>query len=483
MVYVGTNILTGGIQKKMNITLINCSTGNYEIAINKKIQLRATFPPLGLLYLGKILEMNNYSVEIIDGNAEQITENKIKKIAGKSDVVGLTIYSQPQDKKFALDIARNLQEINPKIKLIIGGPHVSLLTEESLKEFNADIAVRGPGEPVIASIIESIKLKKPIKSLPGVCYKKDNNIIHNVKENKIENLDELPFPARHLTDKYTYGYIMNTKFGKGNVTSILTSRGCPHRCRFCGLKAHTPNYQQRSVKSITKEIDEIVSQGYTTLAFSDDNFLADKKRIEKIMDHIIEKNYALELWMEARADSGDKKLYEKMKKAGVEIIFFGIESGNQDVLDYYNKKLTLPQVVETIELSHEMGFLTMGRFILGAPMETEKHIQKTIKFAVSLPLDLVSFFALRYVYGSDIWYEAEKDGKIDYKKDGHFLYTDSSKNLGNFTTREIIDFTIKGYNRFYYNPFLWLRFCNRFFKKMDPRWVIIGFKFLLKNLN
>ena len=171
-----------------------------------------------------------------------------------------------------------------------------------------------------------------------------------------------------------------------------------------------------------------------------------------------------------------------MKKAGVEIIHFGIESGNQDVLDYYNKKLALKEIIKTVELSHKMGFLTIGSFILGAPIETEKHIQNTIKFSLSIPLDLVLFFALRYVYGSDIWHEAEKDGKINYKKDGHFLYTDSAKNLGNFTTKEIREYTIKAYNRFYYNPLLWFKFFYRTLKKRDPRWVFIGFKFLLKNL-
>lgn len=466
----------------MNITFINCSIGNYEITINKKIEVKASFPPLGLLYLGKILEMHNYNVEIIDGNAEQIYGNKLRDIAEKSDVVGLTVYSQPQDKKFAFDIARKVKEINPKIKLIIGGPHVSLLPEESLIEFPADIAVQGPGEPVILSLIESIKEKKPIPELPGIYYKKDNKIISNLQENKIDNIDKLPFPARHLSDKYTYGHIMNTKFGKGKVTSILTSRGCPHRCRFCGLKAHTPYHQLRSVENILKEIDEIVLEGYSTIAFSDDNFLADKKRVEKIMDYIIEKKYNLELWInDARADSGDIKLYNKMKKAGVQIIHFGIESGNQDVLDYYNKKLIIPEVVKTIKLSHKMGFLTMGSFILGAPIETKKHIQKTIKFALSLPLDVISFFVLRYVYGSDLWYEAEKDGKINYNKDGHFVYADSSKNLGNFSKKEIIDFTKQGYFRFYYNPLLWFRFCYRSLKKTDPRLIFIGCKFLLKN--
>ena len=468
----------------MNITFINCSTGFYEIAIKKKIDIGASFPPLGLLYLGKILEMKNYHVEIFDGNAEQLDDKKIKKIAERSEIVGLTIYSQPKDKEYALSISRKLQEYNPKIKLIIGGPHVSLLTEESLKEFNADIAVKGSGEPVIASLVNSIKLNKPIEKLPGVCYKKDNRIIFNLKENKIQNLDDLPFPARHLTDKYTYGYIMNTKLGKGKATSILTSRGCPHRCRFCGLKAHIPYFQKRSVNNIIKEIDEIVSQGYNTIIFTDDNFLADRKRIEKIMDHIIENHPGLTLWInEARADSGDKFLYEKMKKAGVKIIHFGIESGNQDVLDYYNKKLTISRIKDTIKLSHKMGFLTIGSFILGAPIETEKHFQKTIKFAASLPLDLASFFALRYVYSSDIWKEAEKEGKINYKKDGHFIYADSSKNLGNFSTDEIIDYTRKGYNRFYYNPLLWFRILYRSISKREPWLLYVGFKFLFKNIS
>jgi anaerobic magnesium-protoporphyrin IX monomethyl ester cyclase len=468
----------------MNIALINCSTGNYEIAIKKKIVLGGLFPPLGLLYLGKILEINNHNVEVFDGNAEQISEDKIKKIAEKNDVVGLTVYSQPKDKEFALKISKIIRESNPKIKLIIGGPHVSLLTERAFKEFNADIAVRGPGETVIASLMDSIEMKKPIENLPGVCYKNNNKIIHNLTENKIENLDDLPFPARHLTDKYSYGYIMNTKYGKGKVASILTSRGCPHRCSFCGLKAHIPHYQKISVENITKEIDEIVSQGYKTIIFSDDNFLEDRVRIEKIMDHIIENHPNLSIWIdEARADSGDKTLYEKMKKAGVEIIHFGIESGNQEVLNYYNKKLKIENVKKTIKLSNKMGFLSIGSFILGAPIEKEKHLDQTLKYALSLPLDLVSFLVLRYVYGSDIWYEAEKAGKINYEKDGHFIYADSSKNLGNFTTEELINFTERAYKRFYYNPSLWFRVFFKSIRNMNPKLLFVGLKFLFKNAN
>jgi anaerobic magnesium-protoporphyrin IX monomethyl ester cyclase len=468
----------------MNITLINCAIGSYEIAVNKKMEFKPSFPPLGLLYLGKILELNNYFVEIIDGAAEPINDKRIDEIAGKNDVVGLTVYSQPQDKQFALDVAKKIKERNPKIKIIIGGPHVSLLTEESLREFNADVAVRGPGEIVITSILESIQLNKTMKNLPGVCYKENNKIVHNVGENKIEDLDQLPFPARHLTEKYTYGHIMNIKFGKGKVTSMLTSRGCPFRCRFCGIKAHIPYYQKRSVKNVIQEIDEIVAQGYETLAFSDDNLLADKKRIMKIMEHIITKHYKLDLWInEARADSGDEELYAQLKKAGVKIINYGIESGNQDVLDYYHKQLLIPDVVKTIGLSHKMGFLTTAMFILGAPIETEKHMKRTIKFAASLPLDMASFLALRYVCGSDIWSEAEKEGKISYSKDGHFLYADSSKKLGNFKTKEIIKYTIKGYYRFFYNPILWFRYLKRFLQEKDPRWLMIGFKFLIQNLN
>ena len=122
-----------------------------------------------------------------------------------------------------------------------------------------------------------------------------------------------------------------------------------------------------------------------------------------------------------------------MRKAGVKYIMFGIESGNQDVLDFYNKRITLQQIRKAVDLSKKMGFIVAGNFILGAPIEKKQHISKTIKFACSLPLDIVLFYPLNYQYGSYLWFEAVKSGKIR-KEDGFSIVADSRKGLGNFTS-------------------------------------------------
>jgi len=131
------------------------------------------------------------------------------------------------------------------------------------------------------------------------------------------------------------------------------------------------------------------------------------------MDGLIELDSDIELIIDgARIDSADRDLYKKMKKANVKFIGYGIESGNQDVLDFYNKKITLEQIRKAINLCNEMNFITRATFILGAPFETKQHFEKTIKFACSLPLDIAIFRPLNYCPGAELWDEAVKQGKI-----------------------------------------------------------------------
>ena len=269
----------------------------------------------------------------------------------------------------------------------------------------------------------------------------------------INNLDFLPYPARHLVEKYDYG---DFPFGfqlKKMVTSIITSRGCPFHCRFCTRYANVIDgwgFRQRSTQNILQEIAEI-DEKYHSINIVDDTFLADKKRAHKIFDGLIKMEKDFELVIHgARVDSADKELYKKMKKAGVKYIYFGLESGNQDVLDFYNKKITLSQIKQAVNLSRKMNFVTIGNFLFGAPMETEEHIENTIKFACSLPLDIVGFGPLIYILGSDLWNEAVESNKIS--KDMDVVFADSSKGLGNFTKKELIEYTIIAFHRFYYRP-------------------------------
>ena len=233
---------------------------------------------------------------------------------------------------------------------------------------------------------------------------------------------------------------------------MITSRGCPFKCRFCTRHVFSyKTYRQRSAQNVIDEIQEI-SEKYRSLMMVDDNFLTDKKRVNQIFDSIIKMDLDLDIIIPStRVDAADRELYKKMKKAGVIFLGFGIESGNQDILDYYRKRTTLPQIKKAINLSQEMNFITLAYFILGAPIETKEQINKTIEFACSLPIDISLFHPLYYMYGSDLWNEAIDDGKIT-KDDGYFIKASAENRLGHFNSAELEEFCKQAFRRFYFRP-------------------------------
>jgi radical SAM superfamily enzyme YgiQ (UPF0313 family) len=227
---------------------------------------------------------------------------------------------------------------------------------------------------------------------------------------------------------------------------------------------------------VVKEIQELDNK-YRSVWVDDDCFLADTKRAHKIFDKLIKISTNVELLIEgARVDSADHELYKKMKKAGVTFISYGIESGNQDVLNFYNKKFTLKQIREAVSLAREMGFFTSASFILGAPIETKQHIEKTIEFACSLPLDIASFGPLGYIRGSQLWGEAVENGKIS--SDTFMVLADSRKGLGNLTEEELVAYIIQAYKTFYFRPTYLLSQIFRSMLRNDYSLLFNGWKFL-----
>lgn len=225
-------------------------------------------------------------------------------------------------------------------------------------------------------------------------------------------------------------------------------------------------YRMRSVRSILEELKKLQNNGYKYVAFVDDSLLSNKKQIEELFDGIIKEKLDMNFIITAaRVDSADEKLFKKMKKAGVTHIQYGLESGNQDVLDFYNKNTTLDKIKYAVNLSHKIGFFNMGSFILGAPFETKKHFERTINFAKTLPLDSVSFVALKYMAGSELWCKAVEDGKI--AKDDYLIQADSEKDLGLLTQKEIIEYCIKARGDFYMRPQFMLRLFIKSIKNDD----------------
>ena len=335
------------------------------------------------------------------------------------------------------------------------------------------------GEHVIVEISEVLEGKKPLDDVPGICFKNDKNKIQKASPAIIiDDLDGLSFPARHLVKKYRYGQIVIPNLKTEQFTSIITSRGCPHKCRYCtrhflGMK----RYRLRSIENVIRELKEIYNQGYKYVVIADDSFLSHPKRAYQIMDRIIQENLHFNIFLQGtRVDTADEALYLKMKEAGVKSIGFGLESGNQDVLDFYNKGITIDQIQKAVYLSRKMGFFTLGSFILGAPFETKEHFERTIRFAYSLPLDAVTFLTLEYRAGSDIWKEAVNQGKI--RSDEYTVKSDVNRGLS-FFTKEELDSTVKKAQRnFYLRPSY---LCDEFIQaviKKDFTFIKAGINFI-----
>ena len=422
-------------------------------------------PPLGLLYIAKILEKEGDKVTILDFAAENFDEKKLKNVVKKADVVGITILTTLLPN--SIKIIKIIKKIKPQIKVIIGGPHCTLVPKKALEETKADICVQGDGEKVISRIKKAIRGEIDFSEIPGIYYKENNKIRKGRPLELIQDLDTILFPTRNVVKKYNYGKEYNPNIKKGEFTSIITSRGCPFKCRFCSRNSVSmKTYRTRSAKNVTEELKEVFKEGYKYVAFVDDSFLCNKKQAHEIFDIIIKEKLDMKfIIFGVRVDAAEEKLFQKMKKAGVTHIYFGLESGDEDVLEFYNKKTTLDKIRYAVNLSHRIGFFNVGSFILGAPIETKKHYEKTIKFAKSLPLDSVSFLPLKYVVGSELWEEAVKQGKI-YERE-YLTYADSNKKLSLYTHEEIVEYCTRANRDYYLRPTFILRLLIKSLKNDD----------------
>lgn len=460
----------------MKILLINATSGMFFVTSKHKTSSTGSSatPPLGLLYIAASLEKNGHSIELIDYYSEKNPEKKINQSCISADAVGLNVYTTNYKK--IVNIVNKIKIIDSDIPIIIGGPHCTFHPNKALSDIpNADISVEGEGEFVINDIINSLNGTKKLCDLPGVFYRVNGEIKNGKPLSIIKDLDSITLPSRHLVEKYTYGQVGGIDIMKQKFTTIMTSRGCPHRCRFCNRDVPTmKTYRERSVENVMKELEEI-NDKYKSVMFVDDNFTGNKRRINKIMDLIIQNKLDLDISITgARVDSANRDLFKKMKKAGVKSLFFGIESGNQDVLNFYNKGITINQINKAVNLSYEMNFFTVGNFILGAPIETRDHIEKTIDFSCSLPLDVAVFTPLFYEIGSELWKNAYDQGLIN-DNDEYIIMADKRRGLSKFTHDELVDFSIEASKRYYRRPSYFLRELIQIIKRRDFHLLKIGF--------
>lgn len=426
-------------------------------------------PPLGLLYVATMLQNEGDSVTILDFSAEPFDEQKLMTAVHQSDVIGMSVLSPSLNEVKTL--IHMIRQYEPDIPILIGGPHCTLLPEKALDETQATVCIQGDSEMILTDLKKALNNEKDYSEIPGIFYRTNHGIKQGAASQIIKELDIIPFPARHLVKHSTYGREYNPHLKAGEFTSIITSRGCPYTCRFCSRGSISmQRYRTRSTENIITELKEIQQQGYRHVVFSDDCFPANKKQASALFDAIINEDLSLKFSVTAtRVDLADKELYKKMRQAGVTHIQFGLESGNQDVLDFYHKNTTVETIRKAVQLSNDTGFFTIGSFIFGAPFETTEHFHNTLLFAKSLPLDSVSFLPLRYMVGSDLWNQATSEGKINTNE--YLVTADKDRGLGNYTKEDLLAYCMRAQRSFYGRPSFFINLLKKSLHNDDLSYV------------
>ena len=370
--------------------------------------LGVTSPPLGLAYIASVLENNGEDVKIIDSLAENCTLYDIKREIDSwgADIVGVT--STTPTFYDALKVAKIAKESGAVT--VLGGPHVTFTAKETLSNYSfVDYVVRGEGEFTMLELVKSIKNGEEPKSVLGLSYRAKSGVI---KENRprppLMNLDALPMPAYHLLpmSKYTFqGY---------RFATMVTSRGCPFKCVFCSSsRICGKRWRGHSAERVVNEI-EFLTDRYKIkfIEFLDDTFTFDKNRVKEICNEIANRGIDVMWTGSSRVNLFNRELALKIKSAGCQIVYFGVESGSQRILNLMKKGITLEQSVKAVRLAKEVGINTVASFILGMPDESVEEANATIKFATRLSPDYAQFTICTPYPGTELYDYAVKNNLL-----------------------------------------------------------------------
>lgn len=423
-----------------------------------KIWTRAALVPLGLAYIAAYLEKNGFKeIKVIDYNVEP------KARLSKADIVGITA-TTPLIKS-AWKIAQKAKKMGAIV--IIGGPHVSALPEESAYLPQVDFVCIGEGEETILEFCQAIKnRKKDFSKIKGLCFKKGKKLVFTPPRPFITDLDKLPFPGHHFFKLDLYTSTQPLISTRKPAVGIMTSRGCPFGCKFCYKGTFGRVWRPRSVANVLAEWEYLVKKlKVKEIALMDDGFNINIDRAVKICQEIKKRGLVIP-WRAhngIRADRAPKKLLQAMKDSGCYMISFGVESGVQRVLDLMGKDLRLKNVVRAFRVCRCLGILTMAFFMIGNPGETREEIEKTIDFSIELDSDFAQFSVTTPFPGTQIFNLIKDKGKIkvidwdkysQFDQRGYFDY-------GDLGIKEIAKLAKQAYRRFYLRPKTIFRLARR----------------------
>jgi anaerobic magnesium-protoporphyrin IX monomethyl ester cyclase len=369
------------------------------------------FPPLGTGYIASFLKQHNFEIEIVDGTFRNEKEIVHEVERSKPRIVG--IYAMYSMEKESISLAKKIRSMTDL--LVVGGPLPTVDPYSFSNDF--DIVVIGEAEDTMLEIASNFLDHGEVKQVQGAILSKSTGVKHENKRAPIADLDSIPFPARELFDNDAYKEYYTNRFGY-TMTSMISSRGCPFTCDFCSRPVFGDTFRSRSPRNIVDEMEAVSNLGYKTIWFADDCFTISKDRVMKICDEIGRRGLDVDWQCLSRVDTLDSELALRMKKAGCERIYFGIEAGDERILKIMGKDIDLQTARRAVSNANSANIETGAFFIIGYPGDSNETILNTLRFATSLPLDYVSFTLPYPIPGTGL-----------YEKVKHVLIESSEKRI------------------------------------------------------
>ncbi len=411
--------------------------------------------PLGILYIASYLEKHGISVKILDIAPQKLTLNAILKMISDEKPAIVGISSLTPGIRSAVQIADAIKNEIKEAPLIgIGGAHVNCDPTFINRHQSFDFCVIGEGEIVMLDIIKRVLNGEKVSGI--------------IQGKLIENLDDLPFPARHLINEQYYH--RDEDKSKVPAATIMGSRGCPFKCNFCSRPAYRRIVRFRSTKNIVDEMEQISESCGGKFSFVDDTLTFNKKKIIDICREIISRGLKVQWMGQTRASHIDEEVLNYLRKAGCIDLFIGVESGNEQIRNnVINKNVTDQQIFKAVELCRKYGIHTNLFLMIGFPGETMKEINDTVNFGLRAKADMIGIRLTVPLPGSEIFEYAIREGMID--RNVIDRYANGELGVGftgvwpvfipkGLALEQLINAKKRTYKKFYTNPFWILRRIN-----------------------
>ena len=409
-------------------------------------------PPTDLMYLAAVAEKAGLEAKINDYSQNGDYEADLKEFNPDYLVVNIATPTLEHD----LDAVKKAKEICPDVITIAKGAAFLTLADRIIKEHNElDFGILGEAENTLKEILEG----KPKAEILGLYYKENDEVKFTGSRPFIEDLDSLPFPARHLVDNNIYRRPDNNKV----QATIKVSRGCPFHCFFClATPVSGTKVRRRSPENIVAEIKECVEKyNIKNFLFWSDIFNIDKDWTMKLCQAIIDSGLKITWSANTRADTADLEMAEMMYKSGCRLVSIGVESGSQYTLEKMGKKITLNDVRRTVKVFKKAKIRIYNYFVIGLPWETEETVEETIKFAIELNSDFISFYTATPLPGSRFYDYALEHNLFDKETSFENAYYYPAVNTHNLSRERVFELHKSAIQRFYLRPLYILKMLSR----------------------